>query len=264
MTQSLAGTKRLTAIVPTFDRPVELSVALESIARQTKCPDEIIVCDDGHRSDTETIVSKIRFASTSVIRTSTRGMGAAAARNAGARAASGNWLAFLDDDDSWLPHHLEDAMASAGTADFVCANALRKSGGLYHQGTATGYLAREYLLRSNRVITSTAIVRKEVFDKLDGFREVRWLQQGSEDYDLWLRIADASVPMLYIAEPHCRYQDSGESRLSANVLASTQSNARLSRERLKARTGDAQAWRSALHHHRVHGTTWLETYLRRV
>lgn len=99
---------RVSVIVPTHDRPDWLRAALASI-RALDGPDidfEIIIVDDARGAKTELIARE--FAAR-VVRPSTAGT--AAARNAGLREAKGEYLAFLDDDDVWLPGHLRPHLA---------------------------------------------------------------------------------------------------------------------------------------------------------
>jgi len=91
-------------IIPTYGRPAFLADALQSVAQQTVDSLEIIVVDD---ASPDPVVLPPRTAAT-LIRAQTNG-GAASARNIGATAAGGDALAFLDDDDTWLPTRLEDA-----------------------------------------------------------------------------------------------------------------------------------------------------------
>lgn len=94
----------ITAIVPTYNRAATLGQALASIFAQTRVPDEVLVVDDGSTDETAAVVG--RFPGATLLRLGRNG-GAAAARNAGIRAARGELLAFLDSDDAWLPHKLE-------------------------------------------------------------------------------------------------------------------------------------------------------------
>lgn len=89
-----------TAIVPTYNRTTSLVESVRSILDQDLPPEEVIVVDDG--SDNDVVALLAEFADRiSIIRQTNAG--ASSARNTGARAATGNWLVFLDSDDIWLP-----------------------------------------------------------------------------------------------------------------------------------------------------------------
>src|SRR5437762_126438 len=93
----------VTAIVPTCDRPFFLKRALQSICAQELIPTEIIVVDDDdHEDATRRDVQGWGFGQVRVVG-NLHAKGVSGARNTGAAIASGELLAFLDDDDEWLP-----------------------------------------------------------------------------------------------------------------------------------------------------------------
>jgi Glycosyl transferase family 2 len=100
-------------IIPTCDRPDLLLRAIGSVLRQTHQDFEIIVVAD--RAD-DAVVKAIRSVNDARVRfvLNQESLTAAGARNTGADHAKGEWLAFLDDDDEWLPTKLEKQLALAG------------------------------------------------------------------------------------------------------------------------------------------------------
>lgn len=101
---------RVSALIPTYNRRQHVLGAIESVLRQTLLPDEIILIDDGSTDGTAEFVraefgSKVRLVQQ-------RSAGVSAARNAGIREAGGDWIAFLDSDDVWLPRKLERQFAA--------------------------------------------------------------------------------------------------------------------------------------------------------
>lgn len=98
------------AIIPAYNRRGTLGRALASVLAQTDPPDEVIVVDDASSDDTAAVATTFGDRRIQVIRHRRR-LGAAAARNTGARAARGRWLAFLDSDDEWLPQKLARQLA---------------------------------------------------------------------------------------------------------------------------------------------------------
>lgn len=103
----------VTAVVPVAGRPLLLREALVSILSGTRLPSEIIVVADGQadqRSDDVRAAQSVFAGLDGPVRTRVLpgpGSGPAAARNLGAEAAAGDWLAFLDSDDLWTPEKLE-------------------------------------------------------------------------------------------------------------------------------------------------------------
>lgn len=95
---------RLSVIIPTFNRAVLLGHTLGNLLEQSRPPDEIIVVDDGSTDDTELLVRSLS-SSIKFIRQSNQGPGAA--RNAGLRVATGDFVQFQDDDDLFSLNKLE-------------------------------------------------------------------------------------------------------------------------------------------------------------
>jgi glycosyltransferase involved in cell wall biosynthesis len=95
----------VTAVVPLFDKAAHVAAALKSIAGQTRRPHGIIVVDDGSTDGGDGIVERLALPGLRLIRQANAGPGAA--RNAGIAAAETPFVAFLDADDIWLPHHVE-------------------------------------------------------------------------------------------------------------------------------------------------------------
>jgi glycosyltransferase involved in cell wall biosynthesis len=91
-----------------------LAEALKSILDQTVAPAEIILVDDG---STDGTADEVRRAYPGVRVLSNDGSGLAAARNTGIRAARSKWIAFLDDDDVWLPAKLAEQLAQAAASE---------------------------------------------------------------------------------------------------------------------------------------------------
>ncbi|VVB63830.1 Glycosyltransferase like family 2 [uncultured archaeon] len=133
--------------------------------------------------------------------------------------AQGEYIAFLDSDDLWLPQKLErqigilDANPDVG---LICGNAIvfsgtKRSSNLYlqiYQRHMQGNLLTE-LLNDNFIITSSCVVRRTLLDLIGEFSEEELLR-GVEDYDLWLR-ASLKTEICYIPEPLVVYRDQGDS-----------------------------------------------------
>lgn len=183
----------VTAIVPTYRRPVLLERALRSIAAQKVIPAEVIVVDDageGHVNATRQAVENCSLNSVLVV-TNAHTKGASGARNTGAVLSTGELLAFLDDDDEWLPCYLSEALASFGLyrLDMVCTDLLyRFDDGSERPGkSAPERLAPELFLTTNPgLIGSNFIIRRSLYRQLGGFDEsLRTL----EDMDFGFRLS---------------------------------------------------------------------------
>lgn len=182
-------------VIPAYRAAATLARALDSVMAQTLPPRQVVVVDDGS-PDGEDLARIVAGYRGRVALVRQANAGPAAARNAGVRATSAAWVAFLDADDSWLPHKMRAQMALAADPGV----------GLVHGGaredrtTLPAEMDFDLLWRSNRICTSMSVVRREVFDALGGFFDGGELI-GAEDYSLWLRIAHAgwkvrACPML--------------------------------------------------------------------
>lgn len=178
----------VSAVIPTWNRRLELSAAIESVLAQTLPVDEMIIVDDGSTDDTMDFL-KTMPKSIGRIRvriTHQNNAGVSAARNAGLRLASGELVAFLDDDDVWHPdkmarqlaifaHHPELALLACSSDTLGLSG---KSG--LHSVGEWGLLVR------NRFLTPCVVARRDVILACGGFPED---MRCCEDYALWLRIA---------------------------------------------------------------------------
>jgi len=104
----------VSVVIPTHGRPLLLKRAIRSVLKQTHSNLEIIVVLDGEDPATVEAVGRISDPRVSLLQNAKR-VGGAEARNQGARAARGKYVALLDDDDEWLPEKLAKQLALAGT-----------------------------------------------------------------------------------------------------------------------------------------------------
>ncbi len=99
---------RVSVVIPTFNRAPFIEEAIDSVLRQDYSNLEILIVDDRSTDDTEQILRKLMGCHPEVsYLVNERRKGPSGARNTGILAASGDYVAFLDSDDVWLPGHLE-------------------------------------------------------------------------------------------------------------------------------------------------------------
>ena len=96
--------KRVSVVIPTYNRSSQLVEAVDSVLAQTMPPSEVIIVDDGSIDETPDIFAK---AAAPIKYLRILNSGVSAARNVGVRAATGDWISFLDSDDKWHPTKLE-------------------------------------------------------------------------------------------------------------------------------------------------------------
>jgi len=117
-TNKTAGSPLITVVVPAYNRAAMINDCVRSVQAQTYPRWELIVVDDGSRDGTPEVVARLAQEDPRIrlIRQPRNG-GAQAARNAGIRNANGEWVAFLDSDDQYLPDSLERRLSLAKAED---------------------------------------------------------------------------------------------------------------------------------------------------
>lgn len=220
----------ISVIIPTYNRPQALRRAIESALAQTLVPLEILVCEDGSNTETEQIITSFSHPLVKWLPASHAGR-PAIPRNRGIRAAQGEWLAFLDDDDVWLPEKLsrQIELVRATNCRAACANAWRvqsgKRQGFYFSQLLSTKINFRNLLQSNMVICSSAIFHRDLLEKVKGFPEAEELL-AIEDYALWLHVA-AFTNFAYSPEPLLEYADEPSQSIRNQVLSLSQQKRRV-------------------------------------
>ena len=148
----------------------------------------MIVVDDAGEDDTPILLEK-RPRVRTIILESRRGV--SAARNAGVAASSGEWVAFLDSDDEWLPRKLEmqlelaerEGVSLVHSEEIWIRNGRRVNPKKKHRKSGGDIFER--CLKLCLISPSAVVMRRELFDRTGGFDEDFPV---CEDYDLWLKI----------------------------------------------------------------------------
>jgi glycosyltransferase involved in cell wall biosynthesis len=193
---------RVSVIIPVY-RAAFLREALDSVFEQTHSADEVIVIDDGS-PDQELLHQAVDPYAGRITLKRQRNAGAAAARNVGLAAATGDFVAFLDADDRWMPNFLHDQLAflqASPDVDLVYADAT-VTGDTPAAGRtfmtmcpSRGAVTLESLLAQEcNVITSTVVVRRSLVLAVGMFDEE--LRRG-QDFDLWLRLVEKGARVRY-------------------------------------------------------------------
>jgi len=220
----------VSVIIPTYNCAPYVAAAVESALSQTYRPIEVIVVDDGSTDDTTAV---LRGYAGRIAALSRPNAGAAAARNAGVRHAKGEFLAFLDADDLWMPRKLERQMplfteypevglAFTDGSTFDASGEIKPSAlkGMapyfdrvrpwLQAGDRDGVVVRPAypdLLFGNFVLPAGVVVRRTCLEAVGGFDEGLAV---CEDYDLWLRMAQRS-PFALVNEVLIRVRNRPES-----------------------------------------------------
>lgn len=240
----------VSVIIPSFNRRQCLARALDSVLAQTRPADEVIVVDDGSSDGSGDMIAR-HYPRVHYLYQQNRGV--SAARNAGIRAASGDWIALLDSDDQWLPDKLalqlqalESATAEAGGAEQVLVHCDeiwirrgRRVNPMDKHAKAGGWIF-ERCLPLCAISPSAALIKKTLLQELGGFDESL---PACEDYDLWLRIC-AAYPVLYVDRPLLKKYGGHDDQLSRQHWGMDRFRVRaldklLSNSRLNSRQAEA-------------------------
>jgi glycosyltransferase involved in cell wall biosynthesis len=185
----------ISVVIPAYNAAKYLPESLNSVLSQTLPPDEILVIDDGSTDDTVAVASAfpgVRVASY-------ENAGPSAGRNRGMALATGDWVAFLDHDDLWLPQKLEKQMRMLNShpeAD-VCVTGSQlfqdvDGKRLFTEPTIpppSEKLGRS-LYGETRLCPSFVIVRRSMLRTVGDFETK---QRKAEDWDYWLRLEQAGA-----------------------------------------------------------------------
>ena len=191
----------ISVIIPSYNRAHTLKRALDSVLRQTRPADEIIVVDDGSTDNTEQLIQQQY---PQVIYVKQTNQGVSAARNRAIETASGEWLALLDSDDEWLPNKLATQLALLEhqpgyrlihSDEIWIRNGVRVNQMKKH--AKSGGWIFENCLPLCAISPSAAMIQRDLFAEVGLFDEDL---PACEDYDLWLRTT-ARYPVLYCHEP---------------------------------------------------------------
>ena len=214
------GRPRISVVIPTHERLEECKRAVGSALNQDSPPLEVLVCDDGSADRTQDELEawaadepRLRY-----LRLPRNFGNPAAARNLGTQSARGEWVAFLDDDDQWVPGKLrvQGKAILTGRYDVVASDAFRTSGGPYFGLTSQVVPDRAEFLRHNPIITSTAVARRSTLIAAGGFADSAiGISIKVEDYAAWLNLAYRGASFLVLPDELVAYEDTRENRLSS-------------------------------------------------
>lgn len=213
---------KVSAIVLTYNRAHFVTEAIGSILDQTFKDFELIVVDNCSSDNTESVVKSSSDKRIRYFKNQNNGfMGVN--RNYGIEKSSGEYIAFLDDDDLWLPEKLEKQIelldSNKGLGLVYSDSYIMDSNGKLEENTYF-YGRRpvrgntfDKLLENNLIPMLTVMIRKEVLNRVGVFNP---RYKIALDYDLWLRIA-AHYPIDFIEQPLAKYRVYTESGSQKNV-----------------------------------------------
>jgi glycosyltransferase involved in cell wall biosynthesis len=205
----LLPSPKVSVVIPTCNRAELLRCAISSVLSQTWQDFELLVVDDASSDATPQAVRDFPDPRIHYIRHDER-KGGSAARNTGIDCARGQYVAFLDDDDEWLPVKLEKQIklfegspTSLGLVYTGYWIIERENGKVIQQTTPVkrGDLSQEIFVRNWVGGTSSVAIRKACFETVGGFDPAL---PSFQDYDMWIRLAQR-FELAFVAEPLLKY-----------------------------------------------------------
>ncbi len=217
------STPYISVVIPTFNRAGVLERAIDSVLAQDFRDFELIVVDDGSTDSSRELLEKVVNREKGRVRCFFQeNRGVSSARNLGIRNSFGEWVAFLDSDDEWLPNKLSLQVAFVKNNQEISiihgeeiwirrgvrVNPMKK-----HQ--KFGGFIFEKCLPLCVISPSAVMIKKDLLVEYEGFRED---YPVCEDYDLWLKLA-AFFEVGFIELPLIKKYGGHADQLSASLKA---------------------------------------------
>jgi teichuronic acid biosynthesis glycosyltransferase TuaG len=211
---------RVSVITPVYNASKHLSRTIESVLKQTYKDIEIVLVDDCSTDDSAEIIKNFKSKHKNIVYyCQDKNRGAGAARNKALEIATGQYVAFLDSDDQWLPEKIAKQMKLMNslncpfsyTAIEMIDNDDNLIKGKRKIKTKCDY---KYLLHNTIIATSSVVIDRNV---LRDFRMP--LRRGGQDYATWLMLLRSGVIAHGVDEVLVRYRVSNNS-LSSNKFKS--------------------------------------------
>ncbi len=211
--------RSVTVVIPTHNRPALVSRAVKSVLQQSIRPKEIIVVDDGSDAQTQDAINSMvtLLPNLRVIRLDPS-EGASSARNVGIAAATSELVAFLDDDDEWMPGKLERQLLAYTNRNSIvtCGAVVMTGDNRRRSGHRAGAISLRRLLWENvagetsRLLASTTLCRATLFDSE--------LPSG-QDFDFVARALEQGNNLVMVDEALVRIHKHCGPRISTNLDA---------------------------------------------
>jgi hypothetical protein len=223
-------------LTPAYNSAAYISETIESVRAQTFPDFEVIVADDGSSDDTIGVVQRIAERDPRVIVISSPHGGPATARNSALAIARGKFMALLDSDDLYMPTYLADQLQIAERcpgSGIVSANAISLGGELdgrplWRATTGLRTVAVHDLIAEDNSVLVMSLFRRKVFERVGGFNPQF---NGNEDYEFWLRAANAGFGIVQNRQPLAYYRrrpgsvSSDEARTGEGIIRVLESTA---------------------------------------
>lgn len=206
-------------VMPAYNAAGTIRKSIESIKAQTVKEWELIVIDDGSNDDTAAILSELASSDSRIcFLQNEKNSGASFTRNRAVSLAKGEWIAFLDSDDQWLPEKLEKQLSLAAkhpdmvicytASSFIDDNGKQFS----YVMEAVERMTYKMLLRKNLLSCSSVMIRSSVMKNIKMPSD-----KMHEDYYVWLRVVKECGVAYGINEPLLIYRLCSNSKSSNRI-----------------------------------------------
>lgn len=203
----MKDTPLVSIIIPTYNHAHFLRDALESVRAQTYMNWECIVINNYSEDDTVAVVESFQDKRIRLENFHNNGV-IAASRNRGIVLSQGEYLAFLDSDDTWYPTKLENCLDVFSQDVGLVAHGLQWTG-KQHRDVFSGPKKRAsfdaMLTYGSCILTSATVVKRSCLNAVGGFSEALSIVT-SEDYHLWLKLARVNTNMVFLNEILGKYR----------------------------------------------------------
>jgi glycosyltransferase involved in cell wall biosynthesis len=213
---------KFSVVIPAYNASEFIKDTLDSIKNQTYKNYEVLVTIDGSIDNTENVLKEYKKINPGfpLDYTKQKNSGVSIARNNAISRATGDYIAFLDQDDLWLPHKLEKTVKLLNSNIEIDV--------LYHKAAEIGWggvnvflgtralkepVYLDLLFNGGKIGISTAVVKRDKLLAVKGFSPNFFY---SEDYDLWLRLARQGANFYFLPDLLSKYiwqENSGSNKV---------------------------------------------------
>ncbi len=201
---------KISVIIPNYNRSALLKRAIDSALSQTYPIHEILICDDGSEDNSKEVVRKFNSSKVIWIDCGKNGR-PAIPRNIGIRRSTGEFIAFLDNDDYWHSEKIEKQIRVIFNHHYpaVCTDAIKVNEKNDYLGRMINFEKNEItfddLTKKNCIVCSSMLINKQWLMNISLFPEETELK-AYEDFALWIRISHYGK-IAYLNEPLVYYSD---------------------------------------------------------
>jgi glycosyltransferase involved in cell wall biosynthesis len=195
----------VSVVLPTYNHAHFLYNAIQSVIAQTYTNFELLIVDNHSNDDTDAVVSGFSDPRISFLKIHNKGV-IAASRNMGIKEAKGDWIAFLDSDDSWYPKKLETVMSiikqedifDVLSTDELMVDSKTGSKNVLHYGPYKENFYKTLLIEGNCLSPSATLIRHDFLKQHNLLFNEGYEYIAVEDYDLWLNLANIGARFKFI------------------------------------------------------------------